>query len=412
MTRRAVGVIVAALAVAIAGANRIVDARAGAATAERQGTAPAAQASIPQATTAEAISAAIDQLGVFDLGARTKASRALRRAPAELAVPALGRAARSHRDEYVRYRALVLLTGFGDASAAPVMRDLLADRDNRLRLVAYGWFGFHPDASVLPQLLSALDSERSEFVRPALTHAVAAYGDDPAARAALLPLITRGEDLFRGAVIEALGDNHARYALGPIGDVAKLDGPLQDEAILALGKIGDRTTLATLSALQQTAPDDVQPAIAASVCLITRECTAQVDYLKKTLAFATSRENSATLLSRVAHALGVLAIADREPAIAALFDAGVTATDPARSVIAVSIGTVALGNPAVILTALESRTDPTPAVALLREAFDLLSEEDYGQERFFIAVRSAAASALAGSKRRQVAAAVIDTLEF
>ena len=145
----------------------------------------------------------------------------------------------------------MLLTGFGDA-AGPVARDVLSDPDDRLRAVAYGWFAVHPDPAVLQTLLAALDTERLEFVRPALTRTVAAYGDDPRARAALLPLVTRGEDLFRGAVIEALGDYRARYAAGPIGEVAKLDGPLQDDAIIALGKMGDTTTLSMLSGLQKS----------------------------------------------------------------------------------------------------------------------------------------------------------------
>ena len=63
-----------------------------------------------------------------------------------------------------------------------------------------------------------------------------------------------GEDFFRSAVIEALGDYKATYALDAITAVAKLDGPLQDDAALALGKIGDKRALETLAALQRTAP--------------------------------------------------------------------------------------------------------------------------------------------------------------
>jgi HEAT repeat protein len=361
--------------------------------------------------TEAALNQAIDQLGAFDLKVRTQASRTVRRAPEAMAVSALGKAARSHKDSYVRYRALVLLTGFGEA-AAPVSRDLLGDPDNRVRVVAYAWFGAHPDPTVLQTLLSALDTERSEFVRPVLTRVVAAYGDDPRARAALLPLITRGEDLFRGAVIEALGDYRARYAAGPIGEVAKLDGPLQDEAVIALGKMGEAATLPVLSGLQKNGPDEVQPSVAAAVCLITSSCTVQEEYLKKTLAFAGASENLPALLSRVSHALGALGGATRPPALAILFDAGVPAKDPARSVIAVSLGTVAMRNPTNMISALEARSDLPAALLLLRDAFDMLSEEDFGQERFYVAVRQALTSSAAGSKRRQVATAIIDTLEF
>ena len=64
----------------------------------------------------------------------------------------------------------------------------------------------------------------------------------------------KGQDFFRSAVIEALGDYKAAYALPRSSEVAKLDGPLQDDAVLAIGKIGDKKSLDTLAALQRTAP--------------------------------------------------------------------------------------------------------------------------------------------------------------
>src|SRR4051812_14390341 len=77
---------------------------------------------------AEAVAAAIPKLAVFDLATRTEASRTVRRASAAIAVPALTKAALEHTDSYVRYRALVLLAGFGDASAASTMRQVMTDR--------------------------------------------------------------------------------------------------------------------------------------------------------------------------------------------------------------------------------------------------------------------------------------------
>ena len=165
----------------------------------------AAGAQAPNPTSSE-LSAAIDRLGSFDFSARTEAARFVRRIGPDVAVPALDRTVRSHRDEYVRFRALVILTGFGDAAADGTMRAIVGDRNDRLRTVAYQWFEHHPDPVVLSILLKALAAERSEFVRPALTRAVAAHGADPRARETLTPLIMRGEDLFRGALIEALGD--------------------------------------------------------------------------------------------------------------------------------------------------------------------------------------------------------------
>ena len=85
------------------------------------------------------------------------------------------------------------------------------------------------------------DTEESEFVRPALTRALAALRRrSPRRKTLMTTLVMRGQDFFRSVVIEALGDYRAAYALKPITEVAKLDGPLQDDAVLALGKIGDK----------------------------------------------------------------------------------------------------------------------------------------------------------------------------
>ena len=50
-----------------------------------------------------------------------------------------------------------------------------------------------------------------------------------------------------------------------LSTIATLDGPLQDDAVLALGKIGDKQALPTLAALQRTAPRQTQPTIAAAI---------------------------------------------------------------------------------------------------------------------------------------------------
>ena len=68
----------------------------------------------PQAVSAEALQAAIDKLGDLDYATRTTASRTVRRTAPAQAVPALLRAVAEHADGFVRYRALVLLTGFND----------------------------------------------------------------------------------------------------------------------------------------------------------------------------------------------------------------------------------------------------------------------------------------------------------
>src|SRR6202163_3328815 len=219
----------------------------------------------PQAVPAAQLQAAIDKLGDLDYPTRTNAARTVRRAPASQAMPALLQTVAEHADGYVRYRALVLMTGFNDPRTKDAMREELASPNDRLRTVAYSFFEHNPDRSMVPALLAALDKEQAEFVRPALVRALAAQGDDQRVRPALLRDVGRGQDFFRSVVIEALGDYKARYALDAVTAIAKLDGPLQDDAALALGKFGDKRALETLAGLQRTAPRAAQPSIATAI---------------------------------------------------------------------------------------------------------------------------------------------------
>jgi HEAT repeat protein len=229
----------------------------------------------PQTVSAEQLKAAIDKLGDFDFDTRTGAARTVRRTAASQAVPALLQAVAEHRDGYVRYRALVILTGFNDPRTRDAMRESRTSPNDRLRTVAYSFFEHHPDRAMIPDLVAALDQEQGEFVRPALVRALAAQGDDPRVRQVLLRDVGRGEDFFRGAVIEALGDYKALYAYDALVAVARLDGPLQDDAALALGKIGDKRALETLAMLQKSAPRQSQPTVAAAICLLGVNCSSR-----------------------------------------------------------------------------------------------------------------------------------------
>src|SRR5689334_1356113 len=62
-----------------------------------------------------ALGAAIRQLGSLEYPPRMSAARAIRRVPAAQAVPALTEAVTAHPDEYVRFRAFILLSGFNDS---------------------------------------------------------------------------------------------------------------------------------------------------------------------------------------------------------------------------------------------------------------------------------------------------------
>ncbi len=380
-----------------------------AALAERS--TPPAAAQKRDEVTPEQLRSAIDTLGAFDFPVRMAAARTVRRAAPSAAVPALIAAVASHRDEYVRFRALVLLSAFNDSRARDVMLQAFTDRNDRLRAVAYAWFEHNPDPAVLPRLLAALGKEESDLVRPALTRTLAAYAQDAKVRVVLSGLVMKGQDLFRAAVIEALGDRKATYALDPIIHVAKLDGPLQDDAVLAIGKVGDKRGLETLAALQRSAPRPLQPTLAAAICLIGSNCASHRAYLQETVAFAIANPGFQELLRAAAAGLAALAVAGDVHAAESLIDRGGPARDPERAALALALGTVALRNTSLLLGVLEARPDATSAVELLREAFDML-EEDFEEERFFALMRRSYWTAAPGSASRRIAEMLIQRLEF
>jgi HEAT repeat protein len=357
------------------------------------------------------VRSAIDLLGSLDFPVRMNAGRTVRRAETTVAVPALLEAVATHKDSYVRFKALVVLSGFNDPRTGDVMVKALDDRNDRLRAAAYGWFEHHPDPKMAPRLLTALSKEESEFVRPSLTRALAALGTDAKVREVMTGLVMSGQDLFRAVVIEALGEYRATYALQPIMDVARLDGPLQDDAVLAIGRIGDKRGLIALADLQRTAPRSLQPSIAAAICLLGSNCSSHLGYLTETLRFAIANPGYQELLRAAAGGLSALAVAGNQEAAATLFERGSPTRDPERAPIALALGTLALRNTTLTLKALEGQKALDPAIELLREAFDML-EEDLEEERFYVTVRRAYWAAPAGSAARKIAALLIQKLEF
>jgi hypothetical protein len=371
----------------------------------------APQPQAARAVTATEATAAIDRLSSLEFPIRMEAGRIIRRASAAAAVPLLTTAVSGHKDGYVRFRALVLLSGFNDPGTRDVMARMLADRNDRLRAVAYAFFEHNPDPAVLPRLIAALPKEESEFVRPSLTRAIAAHGTQKAAQEAMTRLVVSGQDFFRSAVIEAVGDYKGAYALATLTEIAKLEGPLQDDAVLALGKIGDKRAIETFAALQRSAPRSVQPAIAAAICLIGVNCSSHLGYLAESLKFGIAQVGYQELLRGAAAGLAALGAAGNEEAVRTLVEHGGPSRDPARAAIALAIGTIALRNTPMILKALEREADPAHALELLRESFDML-EEDFVEERFFVSVRRAFWQAAPGTPARKIADALIQKLEF
>jgi HEAT repeat protein len=366
----------------------------------------------PQPVSAEQLKTAVGKLGDLDYATRTAAARTVRRAPAAQTVPVLLQTVAEHADGYVRYRALVLLTGFNDPRTKDAMRESLKSPNDRLRAAGYSFFEHNPDRTIAPDFLVALEKEQGEFVRPALVRAVAALGaDDPRVRQAVVREVGRGQDFFRSAVIEALGDYKALYAFDAITAVAKLNGPLQEDAALALGKIGDKRALETLAALQRSAPKTAQPSIATAICLLGVNCESHENYLVETLKFADTNTGFQELLRGAAAGLGALAVANRNEAAKTLFEIGIPSRDPTRAPVALAIATVALRNTPLMMSILEGHQDRERAIALVAEGFDML-EEDLDKERFFAAVRRAYWAAGDASPKRELMQTLIGKLDF
>ena len=365
----------------------------------------------PQPLSADTIRASIDALGNLDFPVRMNAARALRRGRADAVAPALIDAVTGHKDQFVRFRALVLLTGFNDGRTADLIREVASNPNDRLRTVAYMYYEHHPSAAIVPALLKALEREESEFVRPALIRALAAQPADPRVQKTLLGEIGRGQDFFRSAVIEAVGDYRAAYAIDPLLKVARLEGPLQSDAVIALGKLKDPRAMEVFATLQRTAAREIQPAIAAAICLIGTNCDSHVGYLIETLRFAEKNHGFQELLRNTVKALVALANAGNQQALAAVFDVGIPSVDPARAPIALGAGTIAIRNTAGLLSFLEAQPNPSGAIDLIGEGFDML-EEDYEEEGFFVAVRRGYWQAAENSTARSVRQALIEKLEF
>jgi HEAT repeat protein len=377
----------------------------------QSGPVTAAQERGPAATSPADVRAAIDQLADLDYPTRTKAARLIRRSAAAQAVPALLQAIAGHKDGFVRFRSLVLLTGFNDPRAAEQMLEAMRSPNDRLREVAYGYFELRPDRALIPQFLAALPKEMGDFVRPAIVRALAAVGDDPRVRDVLLVDVTRGVDFHRSTLIEALGDYKHTYALPRLVEIAKLDGPLQDDAAIAIGRLGDKQGLATLAALQRSGAKELQPTLAASICLLGVNCASHLGYLDKVLAFADDNPGYQELVRSAAAGLAAVAIGGNAEALTVLFDKGIPSMDPIRAPMALAAAKVALRNTPLLLAALEKQKDLAGALTLLAEGFDML-EEDLEEEQFFVAVRKGYWAAADNSPVRKVAEQLITKLEF
>jgi HEAT repeat protein len=313
----------------------------------------------------------------------------------------------------------VLLTGFNDPATPELMRAVLSDRNDRVREVAYRWFERHPDRMLTPTLLAALNTETAEFVRPALIRALAVLDDDVDVQRALMAEAGRGADFFRSSVIDALGDHRAAYAVERLAEIAKIDGPLQDEAVMALGQIGDMRGLPVLASIPEPSRE-VRLALQGAYCLL-ESASATCDGGRYTVLTDALVSPRATL-REVSAAVSVLVkLSERGNAVpfTALLTSGSGSAAPVRDNVreatAVGLARVAVHDPEHVLMLVDEMPPGAPGKMLFTErmrAGFIALEDDLGKEWFFAVARAAYWKAAEDSASRTFMAALIDTLEF
>jgi HEAT repeat protein len=362
-----------------------------------------------QEQSAPNLNATVGSLANFDYTVRMNAARTLRRIPASVVVPALVQAVRSHPDEFVRFRALVLLTGFPYSGMTDLIRGLLKDRNDRLREAAYSWLAQHPDPALIPSLMIALQTEGAEFVRPALIKALTVVGTTPDVQRALVAETGRGLDFFRSAVIEALGDTRRSYALETIAAIAKVDGPLQDDAVIALGRIGDRRAVPTLNSIEKPEPG-LTAALHAAVCLLGDDCPGHIKALSETI---TRVREPVQNVRAAAAALSTIAAGSSDAASSALLAVSSNVDTVVHEQVAVALATAALRNPDHFIAWFQGLPADRQGTAmmLIQDGFARL-ENDYAEEQFFVAVRGAYWKAAEESPQRILLATLIQKLDF
>jgi len=349
----------------------------------------------------------IASLSSLDFPVRMQAARLIRRTAEAQAVPALREAARRDSNEFVRYRALVLLTAFNDRGTRDLMRELIRDRNDRVREVVYKWLERNPDPQLVDSLVMLLQTEESEFVRPALVGALAALGTDQTVQRAMTGEVGRGLDFFRSAVIEALGRHRATYAVDSIAATSKLEGPLQDDALLALGRIGGTRATAAIGEFTSGTPEAAQM-IRGVKCLLGDFCSEQITAL---VSAASSDEGRPSTIRGALDALEAVAQNRNDAALSALL--GLAKNAALRENVAVAFASVALRQPDWTVERLNAIDGPTreSAITMLKDGFDSL-EEDFAEEQFFAAVRAGYWRAADGSTGRSLASTLIQRLEF
>jgi hypothetical protein len=288
------------------------------------------------------------------------------------------------------------------------MRELIRDRNDRVREVAYKWLERNPDPQLTATLLASLQTEESEFVRPALVAALAALGSDASVQRTLIGEIPRGLDFFRSAVIDALGRHRAVYAVDGIVATGRLEGPLQDDALLALGRIGGTRATTALNEFKSGTAEATQM-MRGVRCLLGEMCA---EHIAALVAAASSDEGRPSTVRGAVDALEAVAQDRNEAGFTALV-ALAARQSALRERIAVAVASVALRQPDWVVERIAAADESTreSLISMLKDGFDSL-EEDFNEEQFFAAVRAGYWRAAEGASARALAATLIQRLEF
>ena len=312
------------------------------------------------------LQAAIDKLGDLDYATRTDASRTVRRtagAAGRARAAAGGRRARRRVRPLSRARAADRLQRSADEG-----RDARVARQperSAARRSPTASSSTTPIRAMVPAAPGrARQGAGASSSGPALVRALAALGDDPRvragaarARSAAARTSSAAPSSRRSATTRPRTPSTRSTA------VAKLDGPLQDDAALALGRIGDKRALETLAALQRTraaarrSRRSPRPsACSASTASRTRAISIE------TLKFADQNPGFQELLRGAAAGLG--ALARRRPCRGgrrAVRRSASRRSDPTRAPVALALATVALRNTPLMLTMLEKHPTASDA---------------------------------------------------
>ena len=208
----------------------------------------------------------------------------------------------------------------------------------------------------------------------------------------------RGQDLFRSAVIEALGDYNAAYALGADSWMSRSStGRSRTTRCWRLGKIGDKRALEMLAGA--AADGAARPsAVDRGGDLPARHQLRVASEVRRRHADVRDREPGlpGSAAGRRRARLAALAAAGREDAAATLVDA--RRARRGSGALADRAG-VRHGRAAQHAACAEGSRRRgrirSETALLLRDAFDML-EEDFEEERFFATVRR---TLLAGARR-------------